>query len=313
VIPVTRTIGALLIATGSWGSAVGASTAPQRVPEVKAWKPIGNTTFEPTGARGVRARTVRRGSPNRTAGIHMPIGAVKAGDLLRVRLTYQTVRGGALRLLVGTSPTLGIAHLDAATETEIEVDFPVRKAGAWNLWIRQPMNRRKGEFTIHDLSARVVEQGLVDRFPVVIDGDMEQAHSHFYSHYGLVRADKVTDDVRSGRRSLRVRSLESDRPSSVYAGTSAHIGVLPAGTKVHVAFDIKVAKGELYPIMARGAFDKRYPLIKPGNWQHVELDYETPYNAWYTIYWTRYKDIEIDFLLDNLVVTVRKPTEEKKR
>lgn len=195
----TRLLAVLLPVFLPFWAEAGAS-ALERVPEAKTWGAIGQVRLEPLGPRasGVRAMTVRRGSPNKACGIVVPIGLVEAGDLLRVRLTYKTVQAGPLRVSVGPSPLMRIAGLGAATKTSLTAEFPVRADGNWKLWIEQRMDRRRGEFVVYDLSAQVVARGPVDRLRVLVDGDMEQDHGGFYPPYGLVTVTKVTESGQDG-------------------------------------------------------------------------------------------------------------------
>ena len=103
----------------------------------------------------------------------------------------------------------------------------MRTGGAWKLWIKQIMNRRRGEFIVYKISAKVIERGTPDRFAIVTDGDMEQEGRHDWQLTAV--------DFRTG---LRVYSLKpsftnedfDDNVSSLVVGST--LGEESYGTKV---------------------------------------------------------------------------------
>lgn len=267
------------------------------------WQPYGTATItkiKDGGMPTLKVETVRRGSPGGRCGTRGEIGNVAAGDVLRVEICYRVINGGALTLIVGVNMELGLNGLNSSKDATVLADVPVRKGGRWSFWLVQNMNARRGEFLVKRFSARVVEQGDPARFPIVIDGDMEQPTTVFYSAYGKSLLSKDDQVVRSGKRSLRVVSYEDDRPGSVYAGVAVNLGPFDAKKVLKVSFDIKVASGSIVPMMTRGAFDKGYEPVSPGDWKHVEIEYETPLNGWYSIIFTRTADVPFEFWLDNV-------------
>jgi len=276
-------------------------------PGAGEWQPYGLANLvklEQDGGRILRVRTERGGQPGRRCGVSTLLGPLKAGDLLELKLTYRVIGGGSLTFMFGASMEWGLHALGAAEWETVVARLPVRGGGQCRFWLVQSLSERQGEFLVRRLSARVVERGEPSRFPVVTDGDMEQKHPYFYGPYHAVHLSKDTRTFRSGKRSLRVTSYEPEHPTSMYAGVAAGLGHWPAKTTLHVAFDIKVAKGKIAAIMARGGFDRTFQEVGPGDWQQVEFDYETPKADWYTLYWTRRADVPIDFWLDNVRVTV---------
>jgi len=309
---------AILLA-GLWAAPLSAAApGPERVkdadmgaPDVEAWAahgPAQVAKVEVQGARALQVCTQRLGQPGRRCGVATSLGQLQAGDLLELTLTYRVLGGGGLTVLVGVHMDRGLSALARPDWATVVARLPVRRAGAWRVWLLQSMAARRGEFQVRRLSVRVVQQGQPSRFPVVTDGDMEQTHAHLYAPYHSVRIAKDTQTFRAGRRSLHVKTQATDRPTSMYAGVAVGLGTWPAQTRLHVTYDIKVAVGHVTAIMARGAFDKTFQTTKPGDWQHVAFDYETPLKSHYTIYWTRRRDEPTEFWLDNVNVTAQPPS-----
>lgn len=275
--------------------------------DTSAWLPYGAanlTKIRDGGAPALKIETLRRGSPNNQCGVRGEVGAVAAGDLLRVEITYRIIKGGGVTMMMGVNMNVGLAGLASEKDESLAVDVPVKIAGNWSFWLLQSMNQRRGEIILKKLSVHVAEHGDPARFPAVVDGDMEQMSSAFFGAYNKARLSKDEQVVRSGKRSLHAVSYDDDRPGSMYAGVACNFGPFDAKTHLKVSFDIKVATGMIIPMMTRGAFDKGYDSIGPGDWKHVELDYETPLNSWYSIIWTRTTDEPFEFWLDNVVCRV---------
>ncbi|PIX38541.1 MAG: hypothetical protein COZ56_20160, partial [Armatimonadetes bacterium CG_4_8_14_3_um_filter_58_9] len=271
--------------------------------DTSAWSPIGNVTLSKiTDAESpaLGMETVRRNSPNGQCGVQGSIGLVAVGDVVRIEMGYRVIAGGGMTLYLGPNRDIGLSGFSSATDESIVADVPAKVGGNWRFLLLQNMSARRGEIVLKRLSARIVEHGDASRFPIVTDGNMEQTNGAFFGAYNRARLSKDETVKKAGQRSLHAQSYEDDRPSSMYAGVACNFGVFEAKTTLRVSFDIKVAKGSITPMMTKGAFDKGYPAIGPTDWQHVDIDYETPVRTWYSIIWTRTKDEPFEFWLDNV-------------
>jgi len=271
--------------------------------------PYGNATLtkvQDADKIELKVETVRRNSPNAQCGVQGEVGNISAGDVVRIMLVYRVVTGGELTLYLGPNREVGLLGLASTADEEFTADVPAKVGGNWRFQLVQNTSTRRGEFRMKKFAVWIVQQGDAGRFPIVTDGDMEQPNVAFYAPYNRVRLAKDQHVKKSGARSLHVQSYEDDRPSSVYAGVACNFGLFEAKVKLRISFDIKVAQGCITPMMTKGAFDKPYPAIGITDWQHVQWEYETPVNAWYSLIWTRTKDEPIEFWLDNVECKVVK-------
>lgn len=273
------------------------------------WSPYGSATLSKItdgGVPALKVETLRRGSPKGQCGVRGAIGSVAAGDVAKLEITYRVVKGGPLALHLGPNANVALQGLLSDKDEALSVDVPAKVGGNWGFWFIQNMNARRGEILLKRFSTRIVEHGDPARFPIVTDGDMEQMSPVFYGAYGKARITKDAAVAKSGRQSLHVVSYEDDRPGSLYAGAGAAFGQFEAKTLLKVSFDLKVATGTITPILVRGAFDKTYEAVGPGDWKHVEINYEAPVNGWYSLIWTRTADVPVEFWVDNLTCTATK-------